>query len=83
MVPLIEEEVVNKKKWLSQEDFIDLLAVSQSVPGVFAVNLSIFIGNRGWNNGWMAKNITLFFRESALFEPLHKSVGCRGVLVGE
>ena len=44
MVPLIEEEVVNKKKWLVQEDFIDLLAVSQSVPGVFAVNISIFIG---------------------------------------
>ena len=44
MVPLIEEEVVNKKKWISQEEFIDLLAVSQSVPGVFAVNFSIFIG---------------------------------------
>ena len=44
MVPLIEEEVVNKKKWLNQEDFIDLLAVSQSAPGVFAVNFSIFIG---------------------------------------
>ena len=44
MVPLIEDEVVNKKKWLSQEDFIDLLAISQSVPGVFAVNFSIFIG---------------------------------------
>lgn len=44
MVPLIEEEVVNKKKWLIQDDFIDLLAVSQSVPGVFAVNISIFIG---------------------------------------
>ena len=44
MVPLIEEEVVNKKKWISQEDFNDLLAVSQSVPGVFAVNFSIFIG---------------------------------------
>ena len=44
MVPLIEEEVVNRKKWLSQEEFIDLLAVSQSVPGVFAVNFSIFIG---------------------------------------
>ena len=44
MVPLIEEEVVNKKKWISQEDFIDLLAISQSVPGVFAVNFSIFIG---------------------------------------
>lgn len=44
MVPLIEEEVVNKKKWITQEEFIDLLAVSQSVPGVFAVNFSIFIG---------------------------------------
>ena len=44
MVPLIEEEVVNKKRWITQEEFIDLLAVSQSVPGVFAVNFSIFIG---------------------------------------
>ena len=41
---LIEEEVVKRKHWLSQEEFIDLLAVSQSVPGVFAVNFSIFIG---------------------------------------
>lgn len=44
MVPLIEEEVVNKKQWLNQEEFMDLLAISQSVPGVFAVNFSIFIG---------------------------------------
>ena len=46
MVPLIEEEVVNKKRWITQEEFIDLLAVSQSVPGVFAVNISVFIGYR-------------------------------------
>ena len=44
MVPLIEEEVIHKKQWLTQEEFIDLLAISQSVPGVFAVNFSIFIG---------------------------------------
>ena len=37
MVPLIEEEVVNKKKWISQEDFIDLLAVSQSVPREYSL----------------------------------------------
>ena len=43
-VPLIEEEIVNKKQWIAKEDFIDLLAIAQSVPGVFAVNLSIFIG---------------------------------------
>ncbi len=44
MVPLIEEEIVNKKQWIAKEDFIDLMAIAQSVPGVFAVNLSVFIG---------------------------------------
>ena len=46
MIPLIEEEVVRKKKWIEQEDFVDILAVAQSVPGVFAVNMSIYIGHR-------------------------------------
>lgn len=44
MIPLIEEEVVNRKAWLSKEDFLDLMAVSQTLPGVFAVNFSIYIG---------------------------------------
>ena len=44
MVPLIQEEIVEKKQWIAREDFIDLLAIAQSVPGVFAVNLSVFIG---------------------------------------
>lgn len=46
MLPLIEEEVVTKKQWLSKEDFLDLMAVAQSLPGVFAVNFSIYIGQR-------------------------------------
>ncbi|MDR3118766.1 MAG: chromate transporter [Mediterranea sp.] len=44
MAPLIENEMVNKRKWIAAEDFLDVLAVSQSTPGVFAVNLSIFVG---------------------------------------
>lgn len=44
MVPLIQDEIVDKRKWIDKDDFIDLLAVSQSVPGIFAVNISIFIG---------------------------------------
>ena len=44
MVPLIENEIVTKRKWISQSDFIDLLAISQSAPGILAVNISIFIG---------------------------------------
>ena len=44
MIPLIEEEVVNKKHWVSKEEFLDLIAIAQSCPGVFAINISIFIG---------------------------------------
>ena len=43
MVPLIEEEIVDKRKWIAKDDFIDLLAISQSTPGILAVNISIFI----------------------------------------
>lgn len=46
MVPLIEDEIVTKRRWLDKEDFIDLLAISQSAPGILAVNISIFIGYR-------------------------------------
>ncbi|AYE34592.1 chromate transporter [Clostridium septicum] len=44
MIPLIEEEVVNRKKWLTKEEFVDILVVSQSFPGALAVNCSIFLG---------------------------------------
>ena len=43
MVPLIQREVVDRG-WMSKEEFIDLFAVAQSLPGVFAVNISIFVG---------------------------------------
>lgn len=43
MIPLIEREVVNRG-WLNKQDFIDLFAVTQSLPGIFAVNISIFVG---------------------------------------
>lgn len=46
MIPIIETEVVDKHGWVSREDFLDLVAVAQSCPGVFAVNMSIFIGYR-------------------------------------
>lgn len=57
MVPLIEAELVDKRKWITKEDFLDLMALSQTVPGIFAVNIAIFIGYkiRGfWGAFWMA-----------------------------
>lgn len=46
MIPLIRSEVVEKKKWMSEEEFLDILAMSQALPGIFAVNFSIYIGQR-------------------------------------
>ena len=46
MIPLIEEQVVRRKQWLTAEELIDLIAVAQSCPGIFAVNISIFVGYR-------------------------------------
>lgn len=44
MIPLIEEEVVNRHRWVSKEEMPDLIAIAQSCPGVFAINIAIFIG---------------------------------------
>ena len=44
MIPLIEEEVVNRHRWVSKDELLDLIAISQSCPGVFAINIAIFIG---------------------------------------
>lgn len=44
MIPLIENEVVDKHKWLDKEEFIDIIAIAQSCPGVMAINASVFIG---------------------------------------
>lgn len=43
MIPLIEREIVNKK-WMTKNDFMEMFALTQSLPGVFAVNISIFVG---------------------------------------
>lgn len=44
MIPFIEEEVVNKNKWVSKDEFMDMLIISQSLPGTMAVNCCTFIG---------------------------------------
>ena len=44
MVPIMEKEVVDKHGWLGKEEFIDILAVAQATPGLFAMNMASHIG---------------------------------------
>ncbi len=46
MLPLIQKEVVDKQKWMNEEEILDVFAIAQSVPGVIAINSAIFIGKR-------------------------------------
>lgn len=46
MLEQIRHEIVERHKWMTDEEFIDLFVVAQSLPGVFAVNISIFMGYR-------------------------------------
>lgn len=86
MVPLIEAELVDKRKWISKEDFLDLMALAQTVPGIFAVNIAIFIGyklRKFWGAFWMALGtilpsfiimlmIALFFRQFQHVETVER-----------
>lgn len=46
MIPMIERELVKRKKWISRNDIIDIFALSQTIPGAISVNASAFIGHR-------------------------------------
>ena len=46
MISLIEREIVDKRRWIERAEFLDLLAVAQSLPGILAVNISVVGGDK-------------------------------------
>lgn len=44
MIGVIEREIVEKKKWLDQNEFLDVVAIAESTPGPLAINTSTFVG---------------------------------------
>ena len=46
MISIIEKEIVDKHRWLAREEFLDQLAVAQSMPGILAVNISVAVGDK-------------------------------------
>jgi len=45
-LPLIEEQIITNRAWLTQAEFNDILAISQMTPGPIAINASVFVGTR-------------------------------------
>ena len=46
MIPIIQKEVVEKRKWASNADILDILAISESTPGPISINAATYIGFR-------------------------------------
>lgn len=46
MISIIEREIVTNRGWLNREEFLDLLAVAQALPGILAVNIAASLGDR-------------------------------------
>lgn len=46
MIPLIQREVVEKKHWITDDDMLEIIAISESTPGPIAINMATFIGQK-------------------------------------
>lgn len=46
MISIIEREIVDKYHWIERDDFLDLLAIAQSMPGILAVNIATSVGDK-------------------------------------
>lgn len=44
MIPLIQREVVENQKWVTDEDILDIVAIAESTPGPIAINAATFVG---------------------------------------
>lgn len=56
MLPLLEKEIVEKRRWASHQDLLDYFAIGQSTPGIIAINVCTFLGYRrkGWPGAFVA-----------------------------
>lgn len=50
MIPLIQHEVIYRRRWIEERDFVDLLTLAQTAPGPIALNTAVFVGykHRGY-----------------------------------
>ncbi|MGM9862257.1 MAG: chromate transporter [Muribaculaceae bacterium] len=46
MISIIRREIVERHRWIADEEFLELLAVAQSLPGILAVNISVAVGDK-------------------------------------
>ncbi|MBR1481729.1 MAG: chromate transporter [Ruminococcus sp.] len=71
MIPLIQRETVDHKKWISDKDILDIVAIAESTPGPIAINAATFIGYRvGGFFGAMAATVGVVLPSFAIIAAI-------------
>lgn len=90
VVAVVQREMVEKKKWLSPDEFVEDWAVAQILPGPNVVNLSLMIGDRYFGMrgalaalaGMLTFPLLIVLALAALFAGVSDSPGIQGALRG-
>ena len=78
MIQMMEREVVEKKRWLDHEEFMNTLVVAQSTPGLFAIDMASHIGLKlkGIKGGIVAAFHFFHFADSYIFPDIQGQCAC-------
>ena len=86
MLPLLQNTLINEKKWFTKEEFMDIVAVCQSLPGVVAINMATYVGYK--KKGLIGSVVSTFgvtipsFTMILIIARFITSLGDNGVLMG-
>ena len=86
MLPLLQNTLINEKKWFTKEEFMDIVAVCQSLPGVVAINMATYVGYK--KKGLIGSIVSTFgvtipsFIMILIIAKFITSLGDNGVMIG-
>ena len=90
MLPMIEREVVDRRRWIDSEEYLNMIALAQAAPGLIAVNSAIFVGWRvgGWRGviatvlGAVLPSFLIILAIAMLFQDYHHYPAVEAVFKG-
>lgn len=90
MLPHIKEVVIEKKKWLTEDEVLDIIAIAESTPGPIAINMATYIGNKKkgfWGSvfatlGVVLPSLIIIFAISLFFDAFLKNQYVKYAFVG-
>ena len=58
MIPILQKAMVEDKKWFTEDEMVDIIAICQGLPGVIAVNMATYVGFR--KRGFLGSLVATF-----------------------